>query len=1481
MYRRVISILLIIGLIVSIFPAPAEIQAAPPEEKSVSAHSFRDVQNHWAGDAATKLAGEGILNGNGDGLFHPDAPITRAEFMAIVNRVFHYTDKGESTFSDVSASAWYADDLLKGHEAGIVDGYANGQFMPKTPVQRQDGFLMLSRAFHLEASPEKDLTSLSDGDKVASYARTAAESMVAAGYVKGDSAKKLNPRGAMTRAEAAVILNQMIGWVSPGAGEFSLGEIKGNAIVNRSGVVLKNSRISGVLYVTEGVGEGELKADHVTVSGNTWISGGGVHSVNFEHSTLAAVILDKKSGFIRLSLGGTSSASNVVVKHKATIEVSAGSTVTTMTIGPDASGSSIVNKGVIGLLEVDADGVLLDGLPVNKGSRLKLPALSATPAPASAAPGSTTSVSTSAPTSTPASTPTTTPSSPPEGNDAWKLVWNDEFNGGSIDTSKWNIEDTGTVYNNELEYYRPDNAAIQEESGNSVLALEAKNEVYQGRNYTSAKLTSKMKGDWTYGKFTVRAKLPIQQGMWPAIWMMPTDDMQQYGPWPGSGEMDIMELTGPKASDPENKDKYPRTVHGSLHYNIPHVAKSEKYVLPQGQTFADDYHEFTLEWLPGLICYYVDGEKYFETSDWGTQAAGQPDFYTYPAPFDRPFYMILNLAVGGDWPENPQSDFQSDKMYVDYVRVYEYKDLNLWPDVTGKRPENSEPVTAQRSPLPDGNQIYNGNFAGGTDSSGVPEDWQFIVNAGGQGSASVVNDPDKGTVAKVAVDSAGTQNYSLQLTQMPLLLEKGKAYKVTFEAKADAPRPFMTKLTEFGGGWTAYSKEQNLQLTDQWQHYEYTFTMKEPSDNNARFEFNLGQNEVAAYFTNVKVVETDPVEETRKPLDDGNLIYNGTFDLGKDRMEYWNFNAVPEAVAVATVTNKLIFPQMERKFNASIQNDGVDANAVTLSQSDLPLTPGTTYQLTFEGKAEQNLPIQIALDAGTDNIIYPDGSVINLTAETKSYNKEISVGENAAETGTLSFLLGRYAGLVEIDNVRLIPIQNPSSLGGYIHLPADNYWDTSGTQLVSSGESNKDISGMEAGDYVDYKVKVTADGTFVPMVRVASVQADAKLALDVLDISLQTVVTAATYREVIGSTGGQQTYRTVTGNPLKLPAGTYYIRLSGHDYNLAWLDLSRELVLNGGFDNGDMGGWTLFKKDWDDSDPVKDTVASAVSGGLEVSLGGTGDEPWNVQVKQPAMKLEKGKTYRLSFTARSSQEREILALVQHDGTNDNNWSTYLEQTVRLSGEDARYEYIFTVGNDELSAVLQFSLGKISEILGAHTVDLDNISLLRINPVLAGLPYGENLLPNGDFSSGIAGWSTYSTDSGQLSILSKDESLQIDVASVGSNSWDRQVYYEGIAYNQGNRYTLTFKAKATAARGMNVSIGWLDSANNYTWHSYTSKVIDLTTDEQIYTIEFNVDSDSTTIGRISFELGNIDGGASSNQSVYIDDINLVNNGVIPE
>ncbi len=248
---------------------------------------------------------------------------------------------------------------------------------------------------------------------------------------------------------------------------------------------------------------------------------------------------------------------------------------------------------------------------------------------------------------------------------SYKLSWSDEFNGAdgsSPDSSKWTY-DTGVGGNgwgnNELETYtnRTKNAQIQ--GGNLVITTvkETYADPSDGvmRNYTSARLKTQNLFSQAYGRFEARIKIPAGQGMWPAFWML-GKDIVAVG-WPKCGEIDIMENIG----------KEPGIVHGSLH-GPSTVARtsdaSAPFSLPAGQNFAADFHLYAVEWEPGTVRFYVDSNLYatFNSSQWpagGTWA------------FDHPFFIILNVAVGGDWPGAPDnSTIFPQQMLVDYVRVY-------------------------------------------------------------------------------------------------------------------------------------------------------------------------------------------------------------------------------------------------------------------------------------------------------------------------------------------------------------------------------------------------------------------------------------------------------------------------------------------------------------------------------------------------------------------------------------------------------------------------------------------------------------------------------------------------------------------------------------------------------------------------------------------------------------------------------------------
>ena len=241
----------------------------------------------------------------------------------------------------------------------------------------------------------------------------------------------------------------------------------------------------------------------------------------------------------------------------------------------------------------------------------------------------------------------------------WELVWHDEFEGTALDLSKWEFEVNGQGGgNNELQYYTTHNAAVRD----GQLRIEARRERFTGpdgtRAYTSSRLRTRLKGDWLYGRFDIRAQLPTGRGLWPAIWMLPTDSI--YGGWPHSGELDIMELVGHE----------PNRAHGTLHFSQPdgrHTYQGKPFTLAQGN-FSQDFHVFRMDWEPGVLRWYVDGELSQMQTNWVAKAG------KIPAPFDQRFHLLLNLAVGGQWPGPPNANTQFPQaLVVDYVRVYRKK----------------------------------------------------------------------------------------------------------------------------------------------------------------------------------------------------------------------------------------------------------------------------------------------------------------------------------------------------------------------------------------------------------------------------------------------------------------------------------------------------------------------------------------------------------------------------------------------------------------------------------------------------------------------------------------------------------------------------------------------------------------------------------------------------------------------------------------
>ena len=245
---------------------------------------------------------------------------------------------------------------------------------------------------------------------------------------------------------------------------------------------------------------------------------------------------------------------------------------------------------------------------------------------------------------------------PPEA----RLVWSDEFDGNRLDPAKWGFDTARNKqgwHNGELQYYsagRPENLRVQ----NGVLTIEARREAlakapdWGGQNYTSARILSKGAG-WTYGFYEIRAKLPCARGTWPAIWMLPVDMKQ----WPDDGEIDIMEQVGAE----------PNLIYASLHTGLfNHVKKTQRSAQKLVPTSCETFHRYQLDWRPDSITIGVDDVGILRVLD--DQPGGKGAW-----PFDTPFHLILNLAMGGEWAGQKGMDEAAlpQRMEVDYVRVWQ------------------------------------------------------------------------------------------------------------------------------------------------------------------------------------------------------------------------------------------------------------------------------------------------------------------------------------------------------------------------------------------------------------------------------------------------------------------------------------------------------------------------------------------------------------------------------------------------------------------------------------------------------------------------------------------------------------------------------------------------------------------------------------------------------------------------------------------
>ncbi|WP_172254475.1 glycosyl hydrolase [Saccharibacillus deserti] len=352
-----------VTLLVTVIPVSAAEQAP------------RDWNSHWARASIDRWKTNKIVQGYANGDFRPDRQVTRAELVSMVNRLFGFTARSTAPFSDTAAESWYAEDLSIARQAGYYRGFPGNEARANTPLSRQDAAVLLAGVFSLE--PSKTSSSFVDDSEISAYAAESVHAMQ--GLITGYPDGSFRPHASITRAEVVSLFDRLVVGYYAEPGRVSGGTLAGGAMVNRSGVTLRDTRIAGNLYVTPGIGEGDAEFENLVVDGTVYVAGGGGRSIHFKNAKLGRVVVDRPDGRVRISLEGSSTVQQLSVESPAQIDVETGSVIETALIEQGAEGSALNVQGTIKRLEVLTAGVTRNGEALREGV---FTAASAEPVPA-------------------------------------------------------------------------------------------------------------------------------------------------------------------------------------------------------------------------------------------------------------------------------------------------------------------------------------------------------------------------------------------------------------------------------------------------------------------------------------------------------------------------------------------------------------------------------------------------------------------------------------------------------------------------------------------------------------------------------------------------------------------------------------------------------------------------------------------------------------------------------------------------------------------------------------------------------------------------------------------------------------------------------------------------------------------------------------------------------------------------------------------
>ncbi|WP_342548922.1 S-layer homology domain-containing protein [Paenibacillus sp. FSL P2-0089] len=306
-----------------------------------------DLAGNWAKNQISKWMDQGLISGYPDGEFKPDNPVTRAELTVLINRAFGFTETKKANFNDISSSKWYYSSILQANAAGYIQGYEDGTFKPDQKINRQELAVIISKLLKLTApaaAPEfKDIT------KSAAWSKGAIGAVSEQGIMKGSGDGNFRPLAYTTRAETVVILDRALSVLNADSDEYviiyetpgiygplsGMSEVDSDVVVSVPGITLRNMNITGDLLLGEGIAEGDVRLQNVTVKGNTAIEGGGVNSIHLADSTLGSVRVNKEDGSVRVVAEGKTQIHNLQIQSAAAVESLTGAEISTLTLSPE------------------------------------------------------------------------------------------------------------------------------------------------------------------------------------------------------------------------------------------------------------------------------------------------------------------------------------------------------------------------------------------------------------------------------------------------------------------------------------------------------------------------------------------------------------------------------------------------------------------------------------------------------------------------------------------------------------------------------------------------------------------------------------------------------------------------------------------------------------------------------------------------------------------------------------------------------------------------------------------------------------------------------------------------------------------------------------------------------------------------------------------------------------------------------------------